>query len=86
MKLRAFLFGSLVRIHETRQLNFTFPLSLPGFLRKREEGFDQPSRTYESRGFLKFDESTETHHLTEEMQVLFEYFSLLIRANPAEVE
>ncbi|HTV54679.1 MAG TPA: TonB-dependent receptor, partial [Terriglobia bacterium] len=65
-----FVFGSFERIRESRQLNFTFPPNLPDFLEQREEGFDQPSETYETRGFLKLDQSLGRHHLTGEMNLV----------------
>lgn len=69
IKDRAFLFGSLEGIRETRELNFAFPPDTPDFLEQRENGFNQPSRTLESRGFLKLSESTGRQHLTEELNI-----------------
>lgn len=69
-KDRAYLFGSVERIRETRQLNFAFPPGTPDFLKQREEGFDQPSRTFETRGFIKLDEPLRHHQLTEEVNLV----------------
>ena len=63
---RVFAFGSLEHISENRQLNFVFPPHLPDFLQKREDTFNQPSQTFETRGFAKLDETIGQHHLTEE--------------------
>ncbi len=70
IKDHVFLFGSLERIRESRQLNFIFPPGVPDFLKQREESFNQPARTFETRGFLKFSESLGRHHLTEEMNLV----------------
>jgi hypothetical protein len=70
VKDRTFLFGSFEDISETRQLNFVFPPGTPDFLEQREESFDQPSRTFETRAFVKLDESPGRHHLTEEMNLV----------------
>jgi outer membrane receptor protein involved in Fe transport len=70
VKDHLFVFGSVERIRETRQLNFVFPPGTPDFLQQREETFDQPSRTFETRGFLKFDEPLARHHLTEEISLV----------------
>lgn len=63
---RVYVFGSLERIRESRQLNFIFPPNTPDFLKAREQGFDQHNQTFEIRGFLKFDEQAGHHRLTEE--------------------
>jgi hypothetical protein len=70
VKRRAFVFASIENINETQQLNFVFPPNLPSFLQQREEGFNQPSKTSEIRGFFKADESLARHHLTEEMNLV----------------
>jgi Carboxypeptidase regulatory-like domain/TonB dependent receptor-like, beta-barrel/TonB-dependent Receptor Plug Domain len=70
LKDHAFVFGSLERIRESRQLNFIFPPATPDFLEQREETYDQPNRTFETRGFLKFDESIGRHHVTEEANLV----------------
>src|SRR5215470_11337329 len=56
VKDKVFFFGSAERIRENRELNFAFPASTPQIARDFENSFDKPSRTYDSRGFLKFDE------------------------------
>jgi outer membrane receptor protein involved in Fe transport len=67
---RIFVFGSLERIRESRQLNFNFPPNTPNFLQTREETFDQHNQTFETRGFLKLDEQLGRHHLTEQMNLV----------------
>jgi hypothetical protein len=67
---RVFVFGSLERIRESRQLNFNFPPNIPGFLQTREESFDQHNQTFETRGFLKLDEQLGRHHVTEQMNLV----------------
>ena len=69
VKDRVFLFGSLERIRETRQLNFRFPPGIPDFLQAREKTFDQHSQTFETRGFLKLDEQLGRHRLSEQMNL-----------------
>ncbi len=65
-----FLFGSLERIRESRQLNFVFPPGVPDFLEQNEENFNQATRTFETRGFLKLNEASGRHHLTEEINLV----------------
>jgi outer membrane receptor protein involved in Fe transport len=67
---RVFVFGSLERIRESRQLNFNFPPNTPDFLQVREETFDQRNQTFETRGFLKLDEQLGRHHVTEQMNLI----------------
>ncbi|HWZ44367.1 MAG TPA: TonB-dependent receptor [Candidatus Saccharimonadales bacterium] len=68
-KDRVFAFGSLERIQENRQLNFSFPLGIPVFLRTREETFNQRSETFQTRGFLKLEEQLRTHHISQQMNL-----------------
>lgn len=67
---RVFVFGSVERIRETRQLNFSFPPDTPDFLHGREEIFDQHNQTYETRSFFKLDEQLSRHHITEQMNLI----------------
>lgn len=67
---RVFALASLERIRESRQLNFSFPANTPKFLQSREEMFDKHNQTFETRGFLKFDEQWERHHLTEQINLV----------------
>lgn len=67
---RVFFFGSVERIHETRQLNFAFPPNTPDFLQAREESFDQDNQTFETRSFIKLDEQLGRHHVTEQMNLV----------------
>src|SRR5581483_11073339 len=67
---RVFVFGSLERIRESRQLNFNFPPNTPDFLQAREESFDQHNQIFETRAFLKLDEQLGRHHVTEQMNLI----------------
>jgi outer membrane receptor protein involved in Fe transport len=67
VKDRVFFFGSSERITEKRRLDFLFPSTAPQVLRDLESQFDNPSRTFETRNFLKLDEQYGRHHLTQEM-------------------
>lgn len=67
IKDKVFFFGSGERLRENRRLNFLFPVNTPQFIRDFENGFDNPSRTYETRGFLKFDEQLGRHQLSQEV-------------------
>jgi|GEM_PF-320972 len=84
IKDKVFFFGSSERITETRRLDFKFPDTgnavVNQLLRNQESRFDNPSRIFETRNFLKFDETLGRHHLTEEMnytnQVVREFLPL----------
>lgn len=84
IKDKVFFFGSSERITETRRLDFKFPDTgsavVNQLLRNQENRFDNPSRTFETRNFLKFDETLGRHHLTEEVnytnQVVREFLPL----------
>jgi len=65
VKDKVFFFGSGERIRENRQLNFVFPTGTPQIARNFEAQFDNPSRTYDTRGFLKFDEQLGRHSLSQ---------------------
>src|SRR6266540_1091482 len=71
IKDKVFFFGSAERIRENRTLNFTFPSTgnsqADQLLRNFETPFDNPSRTFESRGFFKLDEQLGRHHLSQEV-------------------
>lgn len=71
IKDKFFFFGSAERITETRQLNFTFPDTgnalVNGLLRAQENPFDTPSRTSESRLFLRLDQQLGGHHLSQQV-------------------
>jgi hypothetical protein len=69
LKDRIFFFGSIERIRETRQLNFRYPPNIPDFLRRREESFNQHSRTFETRTFARLDETLRTHRFTQRMNL-----------------
>ncbi|HKR13255.1 MAG TPA: TonB-dependent receptor [Pyrinomonadaceae bacterium] len=67
VKDKVHFFGSFERITENRVLNFTFPPNTPQFLRDFETQFDNPSRSFETRGFFKLDQQLGRHHLTQEV-------------------
>ncbi|HJX93812.1 MAG TPA: carboxypeptidase regulatory-like domain-containing protein, partial [Pyrinomonadaceae bacterium] len=65
VKDKVFFFGSGERIRENRRLNFVFPVGTPQIAKDFEEQFDNPSRTFDTRGFLKFDENLGRHNLSQ---------------------
>jgi hypothetical protein len=67
VKDKVFFFGSSERITENRQLDFVFPEATPQVVRDFEANFNNPTRNFETRNFLKFDEQLGRHHLTEQM-------------------
>jgi hypothetical protein len=69
IKDRVFLFGSLERVRESRQLNFSFPPGIPDFLQARENTFDEHSQTFQTRSFLKLDGQAGRHRLTGQMNL-----------------
>jgi hypothetical protein len=89
IKDKVFFFGSSERITETRRLDFKFPDTgsavVNQLLRNQESRFDNPSRIFETRNFLKFDETLGRHHLTQEMnytnQVVREFLPLAQSGN-----
>lgn len=69
LKDRVFFFGSVERIRETRQLNFSFPPGTPDFLQAREAAFDKHSELFQTRSFFKLDEHLDRHRITEQMSL-----------------
>lgn len=75
IKDKVFFFGSFGRITESRVIDFKFPDtgSTPGgllvgqLLRAQENPFNTPSRTFETRSFLKFNEQLGRHQLSQEI-------------------
>jgi len=65
VKDKVFFFGSGERIRENRELNFVFQPNTPQVIKDFEAGFDNPSRTFDTRGFLKFDELLGRHSLSQ---------------------
>ncbi|HKE58829.1 MAG TPA: TonB-dependent receptor [Pyrinomonadaceae bacterium] len=65
IKDKVFVFGSAERIRENRELNFTFPPNTPQVARDFENQFNNPSRSFDTRGFLKFDEQLGRHSLSQ---------------------
>ena len=89
IKDKVFFFGSSERITETRRLDFKFPDTgsavVNQLLRNQENPFDNPSRNFETRNFLKFDEQLGRHHLTQEMnytnEVVRDFLPLSLSGN-----
>ncbi len=71
IKDKVFFFGSSERITEKRQLDFLFPstgnASVDQLLLNQESRFDNPSRIFETRNFLKFNEQLGRHQLTQQV-------------------
>jgi hypothetical protein len=65
VKDKVFFFGSAERIRENRELDFIFPPGTPQIARDFETQFNNPSRTFDTRGFLKFDEQLGSHSLSQ---------------------
>jgi hypothetical protein len=65
VKDKVFFFGSGERIRENRELNFAFLPGTPQVIRNFENQFDNPSRIFDTRGFLKFDEQLGGHSLSQ---------------------
>lgn len=69
IKDKVFMFASVERIREVRDLNFVFPPNTPPQVQTFEEGFNQPNATRETRIFGKLDEQLGRHRLTEEINL-----------------
>jgi outer membrane receptor protein involved in Fe transport len=71
IKDKVFFFASSERITEKRQLDFFFPSTgneqVDRLLRDQEGRFDNPSRSFETRNFLKFNEQLGRHQLTQQV-------------------
>lgn len=65
VKDKVFFFGSAERIRENRRLNFLFPTGTPQIARDFETQFDNPARTFDTRGFFKLDEQLGRHSLNQ---------------------
>ncbi|HET9713952.1 MAG TPA: carboxypeptidase regulatory-like domain-containing protein, partial [Pyrinomonadaceae bacterium] len=65
VKDKVFFFGSGERIRENRELDFIFPPGTPQIARDFETQFNNPSRTFDTRGFFKFDEQLGRHNLSQ---------------------
>jgi hypothetical protein len=65
IKDKVFFFGSGERIRENRRLNFVFPPGTPQVAKTFETQFDNPSQTFDTRGFFKFDEQLGRHSLSQ---------------------
>lgn len=65
VKDKVFFFGSAERIRENRVLNFVPPPGTPQLALDFERQFDNPSRTFDTRGFFKFDEQLGRHSLSQ---------------------
>ena len=62
---KVFFFASGERIRENRELNFVPPPGTPQIALDFEEQFDNPSRTFDTRGFFKLDEQLGRHSLSQ---------------------
>jgi len=69
IKERIYLFGSVERIVETRQLNLASPPGIPESLKAREETLNKPSKLFQTRGFLRLDEQLGGHHLSQRISL-----------------
>ena len=71
IKDKVFFFGSSERITEQRRLDFKFPDTgnavVNSLLRNQESRFDNLSKTFETRNFLKINEQLGRHQLTQEV-------------------
>src|ERR1044072_112369 len=65
VKDKVFFFGSGERIRENRTLHLLVPVGRPQIARDFETDLDNPSRTFDTRGFLKFDEQLARHSLSQ---------------------
>lgn len=70
IKDKFFFFASSERITESRQIDFTFPDTqnavVNQLLRNQETPFDTPSKTYETRNFIKLNQTLGQHQLSQE--------------------
>ncbi len=71
IKDKVFFFGSVERITEDRQIDFSFPntgnATVNTLLRNQENPFDTPALTRESRLFFKLNEQLGRHQLSQEV-------------------
>lgn len=71
IKDKIFFFGSAERIKEDRVLNFLFPDTgnpvVNQLLEDQENPYNNPSRTRETRAFLKLNQQFGRHQLTQEV-------------------
>ena len=65
VKDKVFFFASGERIRENRELNFVPPPGTPQIALDFERSFDNPSRTFDTRGFFKLDEQLGRHSLSQ---------------------
>src|SRR5262249_39574792 len=65
VKDKVFFFGWGERIRENRTLDFAFPIGTPQEAKDFEAQFINPSRTFDTRGILKFDELPGHHRLSQ---------------------
>jgi outer membrane receptor protein involved in Fe transport len=65
VKDKVFFFASGERIRENRELNFVPPPGTPQIALDFENQFDNPSRTFDTRGFFKLDEQLGRHSLSQ---------------------
>jgi hypothetical protein len=68
-KDKIFLFGSVERILESRQLNFQFPQNTPPTLIQFETPFNLHTKTFDTRARAKLDEQLGHHRLSQQFNL-----------------
>ena len=68
-KDKIFLFASVERILESRQLNFQFPAATPPILMQLETPFNLHTKTYETRARAKLDEQLGHHRVSQQINL-----------------
>jgi hypothetical protein len=69
LKDKIFLFGSVERILESRQLNFQFPQNTPPTLIQLETPFNLHTKTFDTRARAKLDEQVGHHRLSQQFNL-----------------
>jgi len=69
LKDKIFLFGSVERILESRQLNFHFPQNTPPILVQFESPFNLHTKTFDTRARAKLDEQLGHHRLNQQFNL-----------------
>jgi len=66
---KVFLFASVERILESRQLNFQFPQNTPPILIQFESPFNLHTKTFDTRARAKLDEQLGHHRLSQQFNL-----------------
>lgn len=69
LKDKMFLFGSVERILESRQLNFQFPQNTPPTLIRFESPFNLHTKSFDTRARAKLDEQFGHHRLSQQFNL-----------------